>query len=53
METPVVTEKLIEWLDKMFPPVLPMTDNPIDYYKAQGKKLVIDRLRAENVRQKM
>ncbi len=53
METPVITEKFIEWLDKVFPPELPLTDNPIDYYRAQGRKQVIDRLRAESRKQKM
>ncbi len=53
METPVISEKVVEWLDKVFPPVLPMTDNPNDYYRAQGKKEVIDRLRVENKKQRM
>lgn len=53
MEAPVVTDALIAWLDKTFPGELPMTEDPIDYYRAQGRKAVIQRLRIENRKQQM
>ena len=53
METPVVTDALIAWLERTFSEELPMTDDPVDYYRAQGRKKVIQRLRIENRKQQM
>ena len=51
METPTISDALIRWLDEVFSEELPMTDSPVDYYRAQGRKVVINRLRIENRKQ--
>lgn len=51
MEAPVISDALIRWLDEVFPEEIPMTESPVDYYRAQGRKVIINRLRIENRKQ--
>ncbi len=53
METPMVSDALIAFLNRVFPEELPMTDSLMDYYRAQGRKEITQRLRIENKKQKM
>lgn len=48
---PPISPALLEWLDRVFGDELPMTENPVDYYRAQGRKQIITKLRIELERQ--
>lgn len=53
MRAPVISDDVVEWLLKVYPEELPMSDNPNDYYRAQGRKAVIDRICLENRKQQL
>lgn len=53
MESPEITPEILRWLEELFPEELPMSDSPVDYYRAQGRQQVMRKLRSEYNRQDM
>ena len=50
-ETPIISDAFMRWIEEVFPELVPMSDNTADYFRAQGRKVVINRLRIENRKQ--